>query len=186
MSRRRRPAISDEERRLFREAVADSRPLPSTNRADTTPPAPSPRRRARTAESETDHRGTVPDAAEHAARLEPDETAPETFRRPGVQHAVMRRLRGGRLAPRDEIDLHGLRREEAHDALHRFLQRDGDGGSFCVRVIHGHGGRDGRQPVLRPLVRQWLADHPRVLAYCPAPRDQGGSGALHVLLARRK
>ncbi|MGM0475862.1 MAG: Smr/MutS family protein [Pseudomonadota bacterium] len=97
----------------------------------------------------------------------------------------MRRLRAGRLAPRAELDLHGLRRQEARDVLLAFLERQDDGCQCCVRIIHGRGGREGQAPVLRPLVRQWLASHPRVLAYCPAPRNQGGSGALHVLLTRR-
>ncbi len=181
---RRRPGITDEERRLFREAVADSRPLAPDNRADTAPPPPSPRRRAPT--SATDATGsTAPTDAELEVGLEVGDTPPETMQRPGVQLAVMRRLRGGRLAPWAELDLHGLRREEARDALLAFLDRQGDGHQCCVRIIHGRGGRDGTPPVLRPLVRQWLLHHPRVLAYCPAPRNQGGSGALHVLLARR-
>jgi DNA-nicking Smr family endonuclease len=40
--------------------------------------------------------------------------------------------------------------------------------------------------MLRDQVPDWLASHPRVMAYHTAlPRD-GGSGALYVYLRRRK
>ncbi len=52
-----------------------------------------------------------------------------------------------------------------------------------VRVIHGKGLRSPkREPVLKGKVRQWLAQRDEVLAFCQAPTNQGGSGALLVLL----
>jgi DNA-nicking Smr family endonuclease len=56
-------------------------------------------------------------------------------------------------------------------------------GLRCVRVVHGKGLRSpGREPVLKRKAQQWLAQRDDVLAFCEAPKDQGGSGALLVLL----
>ena len=56
-------------------------------------------------------------------------------------------------------------------------------GLRCVRVIHGKGLRSpGREPVLKGKVQRWLAQRDEVLAFCEAPKNQGGSGALLVLL----
>ena len=53
----------------------------------------------------------------------------------------------------------------------------------CVLVIHGKGlNSPGGEAVMRKLARHWLAQHPRVLAYCDAPPRYGGSGAVLVLL----
>ena len=39
-----------------------------------------------------------------------------------------------------------------------------------------------REPVLKNKVRVWLARRDDVLAFCQAPANQGGGGALLVLL----
>jgi DNA-nicking Smr family endonuclease len=52
-----------------------------------------------------------------------------------------------------------------------------------VRVVHGKGlGSPNREPVLKNKVRRWLAQRDEVLAYCEAPRHEGGGGAVLVLL----
>jgi len=53
----------------------------------------------------------------------------------------------------------------------------------CLRIVHGKGLRSpGREPVLKELVRNWLANRPEVLAYCQARAADGGAGAVIVLL----
>jgi len=50
-------------------------------------------------------------------------------------------------------------------------------------VIHGKGWRsEGRDGILKVNTRHWLAQHPQVLAFCEAPLNAGGSGAVWVLL----
>jgi len=50
-------------------------------------------------------------------------------------------------------------------------------------VVHGKGLRSpGREPVLKGKVQRWLAQRDEVLAFCEAPKNQGGSGAVLVLL----
>ncbi|MCP5144671.1 MAG: Smr/MutS family protein [Gammaproteobacteria bacterium] len=107
------------------------------------------------------------------------------FHRPGVQNAVLRRLRRGHYVVQSELDLHGLRTDEAKLAVIEFMHYARTRGLSCVRIIHGKGqGSQGRQPVLKPKVARWLAVCDDVLAYCSARANDGGTGAIYVLLRR--
>ena len=77
----------------------------------------------------------------------------------------------------DELDLHGLTRPQALPMLDEFLRYCAARRMKCVRVIHGKG-----QGVLKHAVRGALADASEVMAFCEAPPDQGGGGAVLVLL----
>jgi len=82
------------------------------------------------------------------------------------------------------LDLHGLRVREAKPALARFLNYSLASGRRCVRIIHGKGiGSGGQQPVLKQKTNQWLRQKDEVLAFVTAPRWDGGSGAVYVLLS---
>ncbi|MGI9245555.1 MAG: Smr/MutS family protein, partial [Steroidobacteraceae bacterium] len=107
-----------------------------------------------------------------------------TFRRPTVREDVLRRLRRGEFRAEAELDLHGMRRLDAHAALTEFLTDSIAHGLRCVRVIHGTGLRSGPEgPVLKHVVDQWLRTVENVLAFTSARAVDGGSGALYVLLA---
>jgi DNA-nicking Smr family endonuclease len=83
-----------------------------------------------------------------------------------------------------DVDLHGMRREEARTALSAFLREAVRAGIRCVRVVHGKGlGSPGRAPVLKGLVQRWLSQRREVLAFVQAKPLEGGAGALVVLLA---
>jgi len=106
-----------------------------------------------------------------------------TWLRHGMGRDVLKKLRRGHWVVQDELDLHGLNREQARQLLAEFLGRCLRRGARCVRVVHGKGLRSpNREPVLKGKVRQWLALREEVLAFCEAPATQGGSGALLVLL----
>lgn len=108
------------------------------------------------------------------------------FRRPGIQNRVFHDLQRGVIEAEGSLDLHGMRVREAAPALARFLASSLAAGRRCVRIIHGKGrGSDGRQPVLKQKVNQWLRQRDEVLAFVSAPRWDGGTGAVYVLLARR-
>ena len=96
---------------------------------------------------------------------------------------MLRKLRRGVWALQGQIDLHGLRTEEAREALGRFLRDAQVRGWRCVRVVHGKGlGSPGRIPVIKDKVKRWLVQSDRVLAFVQARGDDGGAGALIVLL----
>src|SRR5687767_14734513 len=106
-----------------------------------------------------------------------------SFRRPGIGTDVTRKLRKGGWSIQGEIDLHGLRREEAREALSEFMRDAHRRGWRCVRVVHGKGlGSPGKTPVLKGRVQSWLVQKNEVLAFVQARGDEGGAGALVVLL----
>ncbi len=106
-----------------------------------------------------------------------------SFRRPGMGVDVVRRLRAGTWSIQRQIDLHGLRREDARDALGQFIREAHKEGLRCVRVVHGKGlGSPGRMPVLKGRVHSWLIQKNEVMAFVQARPVDGGAGALVVLL----
>ena len=110
-----------------------------------------------------------------------------SYLRAGMASSVLRDLRRGRWVIQDEIDLHGLNREEARSQLGTFLANSLKHGTRCIRIIHGKGlGSPGKQAVLRRLVRGWLMQKIEILAYCQAKPQDGGEGAVIVLLRTQK
>ncbi len=108
------------------------------------------------------------------------------FIRPGVQQRLFHNLRRGHLPPQEILDLHGLRVVEARVALKSFLQHARRHRLRVIQVIHGKGQRsEDQQPILKQKVNQWLRQREEVLAFCSAPRFDGGSGATYVLLSRK-
>ena len=106
-----------------------------------------------------------------------------SFRRPGMGVDVVRRLRAGTWSIQRQIDLHGLRREDAREALGQFIREAHKAGLRCVRVVHGKGlGSPGRMPVLKGRVHSWLIQKNEVMAFVQARPVDGGAGALVVLL----
>lgn len=113
--------------------------------------------------------------------LDTDDTL--SYRRPGIGEDVLKKLRRGEWATQDQIDLHGLRREEAREALAAFLRRAVQRGIRCVRVIHGKGlGSPDKTPVLKGKVRSWLVQKEEVIAFVEPRNTAGGAGAVLVLL----
>ncbi|MEE8622885.1 MAG: Smr/MutS family protein, partial [Alphaproteobacteria bacterium] len=83
------------------------------------------------------------------------ELGPDTA--PGLDKRTAARLRRGQLPVEARIDLHGLTRDEAHQALEAFLKTAHDAGKRCVLVITGKGLRaPGEMGVLRDAVPRWL------------------------------
>jgi DNA-nicking Smr family endonuclease len=106
-----------------------------------------------------------------------------SFVRGGIGPDVLRKLRGGGWVTQDQLDLHGLRTDQARTALSQFVRDSVKRGMRCVRIIHGKGlGSLGKKPVLKNKVRNWLVQKDEVLAFCQARAADGGSGALMVLL----
>ena len=106
-----------------------------------------------------------------------------SFRRPGMGPDVTRKLRRGGWSIQGQLDLHGLRREDAREALSHFIKDATKVGWRCVRVVHGKGlGSPGKTPVLKSKVQSWLVQKQEVLAFVQARPAHGGAGALLVLL----
>lgn len=94
-----------------------------------------------------------------------------------------RNLRRGQWPAGAELDLHGLRVEQARHALLSFLDECLEHGIRCVRIVHGKGyGSQGLEPVLKDKVRTWLVQKTDVMAFSQASEREGGAGALLLLL----
>lgn len=107
-----------------------------------------------------------------------------SFRQPGIGPDVTRKLRRGDWTIQRQIDLHGMRRDEAREQLSIFIREAKQQGIRCVRVVHGKGlGSPGKTPVLKSRVHSWLVQKQEVLAFVQAKPADGGAGALVVLLA---
>lgn len=179
--RREREARLDRERRQFELAVGPVTPLPDRGHASLRRLAPEPQPRQREQDEQQALLQAMSDEFDVDSLLETDEEL--SFRRPGVPATALSKLRRGGWSLQAQIDLHGLRRDEAREALGRFLSSCSVRGLRCVRVVHGKGhGSPGREGILRVKVRRWLVQREEVLAFVQARPAEGGAGALVVLL----
>lgn len=168
-----------DEKSAFREAMRDVKPLKTQDRVaqERARPAAVARhsRAARLAVLDESLNGTLREAPDGETE----------FCRAGIGEQTLRRLRAGRYSIAAEIDLHGMTRGEAREALKTFVAESAQHGLGCVRVVHGKGSRSGPDgPVLKHAVHEWLARFKDVLAFASARPRHGGTGAVYVLLRR--
>jgi DNA-nicking Smr family endonuclease len=106
----------------------------------------------------------------------------------GFDRAIVRRLRRGEYAVQGHYDLHGLTKDEAKVAAERFLRDARTAGKRCVVLVHGRGLHSKDQmPVLKEALKRWLSTArfgKHVLAFATARPQDGGAGAVYVLLRR--
>uniref|UniRef100_A0ABX1PKX8 DNA mismatch repair protein MutS n=2 Tax=Aromatoleum anaerobium TaxID=182180 RepID=A0ABX1PKX8_9RHOO len=166
---------------LFRHAVRGSRQIESPDRVELQPPPPRPEPLKHSEDEQAALRESLDAPMSLEDRLEMGDEA--VFLRPGLPRRVLVDLRRGRWVLQGEVDLHGYNRDDAREALARFLAASLQQGRRCVRVIHGKGlGSPGKLSILKHLSRGWLAQREEILAFCQAGPNEGGSGALLVLL----
>ena len=171
----------EREANLFRTTVGEVAPLRTAARVSTPLPRPQPIAHQRLADDEAALQESLSDEFSIDTLLEVDEDL--SFVRGGIGPDVLRKLRGGGWDTQDQLDLHGLRTDQARQALSQFVRDSMKRGMRCVRIIHGKGlGSLGKKPVLKNKVRNWLVQKDEVLAFCQARAADGGSGALMVLL----
>ncbi len=173
---------SAEDAEQFRAAMRGVKPLATTGRAPRARKIP----QARALQTEAD------EAAVLAELLSgPDPESVDTgdslrYAAQGVQDRVLRQLRRGNFRREAELDLHGLNKEQARLEVARFITHCLDQDWRCVRIIHGKGNRSPNSgPVLKRELDGWLRKIRAVLAYCSARPEDGGTGAIYVLLRRK-
>lgn len=172
---------ADAEANLFQRAAGAVQRLQPHGRIHHLPEPPAPIPAQRQLDDQRVLRESISDEFDAATLLDTDEAL--SFRRPGIGIDVTRKLRRGGWTIQREIDLHGLRREDAREALSTFIREAQRQGVRCVRVVHGKGlGSPGKTPVLKGKVHAWLVQKNEVLAFVQARADEGGAGALVVLL----
>ena len=187
IAQRKATQLDNADHSLFLRAVGAVEPLPLRHKSRRTPTPEQlalPEPRQRLADEAQVLIDAISDEFDASTLLEVDDLL--SFRRPGIGQDVLRRLRRGEWSIQNQLDLHGLRREEAREQLTHFVRVCHRRGVRCVRVVHGKGlGSPGKMPVLKSKVHSWLVQKAQVLAFVQAKPSEGGAGALVVLLAPR-
>ncbi|RZI79628.1 MAG: DNA mismatch repair protein MutS [Rubrivivax sp.] len=175
----------EQQSQLFKHAVGPVYAMVPTGRTAVARARPAPVPKLRQLDEASVLRESLSDEFDVETLLETDESL--SWRRPEVGADVTRKLRRGVWAVQGHLDLHGLRTDEARERVGAFLREAQTKGWRCVRVVHGKGlGSPGKLPVLKDKVRRWLVQSDRVLAFVQARGDDGGAGALVLLLNSSK
>ena len=172
---------AEAERNLFTRAVGKVAPIANQERVWSPPQRPSTRPLQQDLDNEAVMHESMSDDFDISTLLDADDQL--SFRRPGIGTDITRKLRKGEWSIQGQIDLHGLRSDEARNAMGQFIRDAKRMGWRCVRVVHGKGlGSPGKEPVLKSKVQRWLVQKKEVLAFVQAKPSDGGGGALLVLM----
>ena len=170
--------LSTEDLKIWRHVTRSVMPLHDAPRHpgdDETPPEEQPRPRIKAApipELPPAHRPSAP--LKIGALIDMDRSTAQRFKR-------------GEMAVDGRVDLHGLTLDQAHSTLMSYMRSAAARGARCVTVVTGKG-KDGIGRI-RAEVPHWLNQQPLralILAVTTARVQHGGSGALYVLLKRKR
>ena len=168
-------------RDLFIRAAGPVQALPDKRHAPLPRALPEPVPRQHLLDERAVLREAISDDFDISTLLDIDDQL--SFRRPGIGTDVAAKLRKGHWSIQRHLDLHGLRTDEARQALGHFIREACQLGLRCIRVVHGKGlGSPGKAPVLKSKVHAWLVQKNEVLAFVQAKPADGGAGAVLVLL----
>ncbi len=103
-----------------------------------------------------------------------------SYRIATLQHKVFEDLKAGKMRWFEAVDLHGCTVEQARSAVLQIIQIAKDENQNVIKIVHGKG----PEAILKTYVNGWLRQHRDVLAFVSAPENQGGTGAVLVLLKR--
>jgi DNA-nicking Smr family endonuclease len=180
-----------EDEMIFEQAMAGVSPLADDNnrflsspKTDTRPPHPAP-------DDELETITRLSELVSGAAEM--DVTFSDEYIEgsvPGFDPKLMQRLKRGEFPIQGYIDLHGLTKQEAQERVTEFILKSFHAGLRCVLVVHGRGlNSQDHIPILKERLPHWLTRGPArkiVLAFSTARPYDGGSGALYILLRKRK
>ncbi|MDF1588279.1 MAG: Smr/MutS family protein [Gammaproteobacteria bacterium] len=173
--------IPDDEFDLFRSEMSDAKPIHYDSVLHTAP-KPKAKKLQHTTSSDRSHQANFSDM------LPPETVGNEEYleyRGPGIQYRTFSKLRNGKIHIEAELDLHGFTLAMAEITLSEFLDQCQRQQIRCARIIHGKGwSSKDNKPVLKTKLNHWLRQNPVVLAFCSATIEDGGTGALYLLLKR--
>jgi DNA-nicking Smr family endonuclease len=98
-------------------------------------------------------------------------------------------LRSGLYSIQGQLDLHGFNRADAEIAVEEYIVRMSRFRPCCVKIIHGRGiNSPTDRATLKESLQRLLSTRRMsryVVAYASAPQNDGGVGAVYVLLRRK-
>jgi DNA-nicking Smr family endonuclease len=180
--------MNDDEEFLFQQAMTDVEPLQRDKRvtlkkdkdsADTG----SLQARRESAAAEGDKVNPLADAG----IIPLDSWYVLSFKRPGVQNGVFRKLKQGRYDAEARLNLHRMGFERARHEIYEFVQQAQALGMRSVQIIHGKGENSGsaeQHSIIKGGVDHWLRELEIVQAFHSARPQHGGTGAVYVLLRK--
>ncbi len=181
--------MSSDEDDLFSAAMSDVVPLKRARRAALT------QDKSRERDTSLDHRRRAAEDFPAGDRNTLSDTTIEpldpwyvlTWKRPGVQNGVFRKLKQGRYEMQSRLDLHRMTVETARRRVFEFFEEAHEYGLRSVLLIHGKGessAQQQRSSILKGCVDHWLRELNVVLAFHSAQPRHGGTGAVYVLLRK--
>lgn len=173
-----------EETELLKKALLGVKPIDNHNIANTKT-TPSKKVDAQTlakrAAAEVGAEQEQTDISDTQAILNPVASqAVLSYRIATLQHKVFEDLKAGKLRWFEAVDLHGCTVEQSRAAVLQIIQMAKDENQNVIKIVHGKG----PEAILKTYVNGWLRQHRDVLAFVSAPENQGGTGAVLVLLKR--
>lgn len=176
-------SVSDEDKALFHALMQTVKPLKTSAPREPTPPPtkktiiirkPEPIERKKIDYNLSSHYPVI---------VSPECTL--SYCSQSIPKKRLRELKSGQIRWEARLDLHGLRPDDAQQALCTFITDQYHQARRCVLIIHGKGGKRHLDvPVIKNHVNHWLQQLPQVLAFHSALARDGGNGALYVLLKR--
>ncbi len=177
------PAPADEET-LFKQAMSGVRPLKQEEipvLPTAKPKKPSAQILAKRAAAVGQDEHSAQGISDTQAMLNPVASeATLSYRLATLQHRVFEQLKTGKLRWYEAVDLHGCTIEQARSAVLQIIEMARAENQNVIKIVHGKG----PQAILKTYVNGWLRQHREVLAFVSAPAEQGGTGAVLVLLKR--
>ena len=101
------------------------------------------------------------------------------FARPDLPQSTIKNLRQGKMPIFARIDLHGMTIAQAKITLQKFLFGCQQQNIRSVLIIHGKG-----SGIIKSAINSWLTNYPNTLCFCSAKPQDGGTGAVYLLLSR--
>jgi DNA-nicking Smr family endonuclease len=168
----------DDDLAFFRNAMKNVKPLHNDKIVLT---KPLPKKKAYIEEQENINKDILYD--HNIREVETEEEL--LFKRTGIQHYIINKLRRGQFNIQAELDLHGMTVRVAQQEVKNFLKKCQYRDIRCARIIHGKGyGSTTKQPILKNKLNLWLPQCDEILAFCSARPSDGGTGAVYVLIKR--
>lgn len=173
-----------EDTELFKKALTGVKPIDSGNIAQIKPKRVKKidaQTLAKRAAAEGSAEQELTEISDTQAILNPVASqAALSYRIATLQHKVFEDLKAGKIRWFEAVDLHGCTVEQARAAVLQIIQMAKDENQNVIKIVHGKG----PEAILKTYVNGWLRQHRDVLAFVSAPENQGGTGAVLVLLKR--
>lgn len=180
-----REQAAQKEASLFRSNIGAVTPIKAAavyQHQRATIAAPQPSKKPRALHSMADAMAEIEQWSDEFDPSHGQEDAGASYAIKGSGPELLAKLRTGKWPVQAFVDLHGMQRDQARSTLAEFLRRSRLARLRCVCVIHGKGINSREGAVLPDKVRSWLGQSELVQAFCPAAIQDGGAGALQVLL----